>query len=422
MTSLYEVLETIPYDDMRRNLKLSLDNMNNLKLVSKQINNILSKIKPFISIIHDNLKINVNINLKLIIKMTKQFTIIELVLKNINKHYYIDYLNLKLISNIIKNCPQLEKFDFEVNYIKDYRINIIYEALVKCKHLKHLNLGYNDISPKKVKILTKSLDKFTKLEEFILNSNNIIGDDGINSIIIALMKCKITYINFDDTNITVIGATFLAKMLLHFTYLQKLSLYGNSISDEGTSILAEVLPLCNLVSLNISGNNLGLNGAKSIASVLPHCTSLTELFIGFNELTDEGANSLISVLPQCKLATFDISQSNLGLDVAKKLKLVLPHCTLLTKLYIGGNTFSNKGIRSIISVLGQCKQLKKLKLWHSKITDKTANMLKCMLQQLPNFIYINLHANYISEKEIDSFRESLSESNIECFFGKQNDL
>jgi len=422
MISLYEILETIPYDDMRRNLKLPLDNMNNLKLVSKQVNNILSKIKPFISIIHDNLKINVNINLKLILKMTKQFTIVELVLKNINKHYYIDYLNLKLISNIIKNCPQLEKFDFEVNYIKDYRINILYEALVKCKHLKHLNLGYNDISPKKIKILTKSLDKFTKLEEFILNSNNIIGDDGINSIIIALMKCKITYINFDDTNITVIGATFLAKMLLHFTYLQKLSLYGNSIGDEGTSILAEVLPQCNLVSLNISGNNSGLHGAKSIALVLPQCTSLTELFIGFNELTDEGANSLISVLPQCKLATFDISQNNLGLDVAKKLKLVLPHCTSLTELYIGGNTFSNKGIRSIISVLRQCKQLKKLLLWHSKITDKTANMLKHMLQQLPNFIYINLHANYISKKRIDSLRESLSESNIECFFGKQNDL
>ena len=94
----------------------------------------------------------------------------------------------------------------------------------------------------------------------------------------------------------------------------------------------------------------------------------------------------------------------------------------MTELYIGGNTFSNKGIRSIISVLGQCKQLKKLQLWHSKITDKTADMLKCMLQQLPNFIYINLHANYISEKGIDSFRESLSESNIECFFGKQNNL
>jgi Ran GTPase-activating protein (RanGAP) involved in mRNA processing and transport len=422
MISLYEILETIPYDDMRRNLKLPLDNMNNLKLVSKQVNNILSKIKPFISIIHDNLRINVNVNLKLILKMTKQFTIVELVLKNINKCYYIDYLNLKLISNIIKNCPQLEKFDFEINYIKDYRANILYKALIKCNHLKHLNLGYNDISSKKVKILTKSLDKFTKLEEFIFNSNNIIDDDGINSIIIALMKCKITYINFDDTNITVIGATFLAKMLLHFTYLQKLSLYGNSIGDEGTYILAEVLPLCNLVSLNISGNNLGLQGAKSIALVLPQCTSLTELFIGFNELTDEGANSLISVLPQCKLATFDICQNNLGLDVAIKLKLVLPHCTLLTELFIGGNTFSDKGIRSIISVLGQCKQLKKLQLWHSKITDKTANMLKHMLQQLPNFIYINLHANYISEKGINSFRESLSESNIECFFGKQNDL
>ena len=202
MASFCKVLETIPYDDMRRNFKLPLDNMNNLKLVSKQVNNILSKIKPFISIIHDNLRINVNINLEIILKMTKQFTIVEIVLKNINTCYYIDYLNLKLISNIIKNCPQLEKFDFEINYIKDYRVNILYEALYKCKHLKHLNLGHNDIGPKKVKILTKSLEKFTKLEEFIFNSNNKIGDDEINSILTALMKCKITYINFDDTNIT----------------------------------------------------------------------------------------------------------------------------------------------------------------------------------------------------------------------------
>jgi Ran GTPase-activating protein (RanGAP) involved in mRNA processing and transport len=421
MLSIYEVLETIPYDDIGRNLKLPFDNIKNLKLVSKRINNILNKIKPFISIIHDNLKINVNINFKLILIMTKQFTIVELLLKNINNYNYIDYLKLKLISNIIKNCPQLEKFDFEINYIKDHRVNILYEALVKCKHLKYLNLGYNDISPKKVKILTKSLNKITTLEEFIFNSNNIIGDNGINSIIIALMKCKITYINFDDTNITVIGATILAKMLLHFTYLQKLSLYGNSIGDEGISILAEVLPLCNLVSLNICGNNLGHHGAKSIALVLPKCT-LTELFIGFNEITDKGANSLISVLPQCKLATFDISQSNLGLDVATNLELVLPHCTILTELFIGGNTFTEKGIKSIINVIGQCKQLTKLQLWHSKITDKIADMLKCILQQLPNFIYINLHDNYISEKGIYSFKKSLSESNIECFFGKQNDL
>jgi Ran GTPase-activating protein (RanGAP) involved in mRNA processing and transport len=353
------VIETVPADDLRRNLIFKVYTLNMLMMVSKNVKEAISKIKliTFVTLSfsekdRNERKVYVKAGNALngICGLSILCTITKLVLKSCKIK---EGLLMDRLSNVLKQCQGLEELDLEDNMIGN-GIGIIAEQLSNCPKLRILDLGSTEINEDGAKSLAQALGQgqCPELEKLLLHRNHI-GDAGMKSLAGVLPQFeKLKHLTLDDNNITQNGAKSLTRVLPECKTLAVLELWANILGDKGAERLAKVLPQCGAMTcLVISGNGIGSEGAASIAGVLPKCKVLSCLQIGSNEFGNAGAKSLARALPQCKLNELDVKYSRISNEGANSFRQVLSKCLELKKLNLNGNMISDETSERLGDVL-----------------------------------------------------------------------
>jgi Leucine-rich repeat (LRR) protein len=116
---------------------------------------------------------------------------------------------------------------------------------------------------------------------------------------------KFTALQLDRIGIKDLEAESLAKLNLEL--LNKLDLYGNSITARGARALSKG-NLTSLTTLSLSRNKLGVGGARALSQ--GNLTSLTTLNLSENKIGVEGARAL-SHGNLASLTTLDLSSNKI---------------------------------------------------------------------------------------------------------------
>lgn len=147
-------------------------------------------------------------------------------------------------------------------------------------HVKTLSLSYVSMSAAGARALASALP-LSRLTSLVINGDDI-GDDGAVSIADALRdpRTSLSLLELYETGITSRGAEAISQALYSFdkndhgtmasrvggSMLTHLSLFGNSIQDEGASALGAALEFNRpLESLDLGGNAISSTGATAIA-------------------------------------------------------------------------------------------------------------------------------------------------------------
>lgn len=170
----------------------------------------------------------------------------------------------------------------------------------------------NRIEGEGVKYLAEGLTNCLTLHTISLYWNSI-GDEGaigIESILSVEDKGSLKVLNLDRNNITSSGLVNIMNGLkIGGKDLEILNLSRNSIDDNGAVCISEILDNCgmNLMELNLEGNIISSDGCKVIHDGLNKCKYLYYLNLSSNSLENTGIKQLKDSLSAGSLTYFNIN-------------------------------------------------------------------------------------------------------------------
>ena len=211
----------------------------------------------------------------------------------------------------------------------DYDMNgdvLNYDELINKKSIDLSSKGLSDNDLGVLYPLIQVIEKSAVLEKLILDRNKLTLDDGKLANAIA-KNTNIKVLNLYNNNISHQGIKHLADALKkNNTPLQKLSLGGNNIGDEGAGCIANMLAVNKTLQwINLSLNNIGDKGAESIATSLPEKTGIQGIWLDNNKIGNEGAKKLVDAL-ECNhsIKTLNLYYNNNNRDnVMDQIKAIL---------------------------------------------------------------------------------------------------
>ena len=120
------------------------------------------------------------------------------------------------------------------------------------------------------------------------------------------------------------GAISISEMMMVNHSLQKLTMVGNDIGDDGISAIAGALDNCKIHHLDVQSCNITLIGARSLAAALSSNHTIRELWLGGNAITLEGAllilkSAVDNTVCQCVLIGHEYDEN----DEVKKMMNIL---------------------------------------------------------------------------------------------------
>lgn len=147
--------------------------------------------------------------------------------------------------------------------------------------------------------LVEKINQFQPKLHVDLSSSNLIDADMkiIAEQVIREKKC--TELWLYNNRITCQGLQILVESFKNNSTLKTLDLSSNQISDRSIRLLSTVLlpeEKCSLKSLNLSNNFISNQGAKYLSEMLRTNTTLTELWLGNNDIGSEGIEELTDIL------------------------------------------------------------------------------------------------------------------------------
>ena len=168
---------------------------------------------------------------------------------------------------------------------------------------------------------------------------------------------------------------YLVREVIQIETLQKLSITGNKISDNGAITFSECFKSnTTLIDLNMSGNNISCNEASAIAEVLKVNDTLQKLDISHNEICNDGAIAISECLKtNSTLVDLDVSWNYITCKGARAFGEALEENDALQKLDISGNRISDVGAMALSECLEANSTLIELKMSRNNISCKAAD-------------------------------------------------
>ena len=168
---------------------------------------------------------------------------------------------------------------------------------------------------------------------------------------------------------------YLVREVIQIKTLQKLSITGNKISDNGAITFSKCFKSnTTLIELNMSGNNISCNRASAIAEVLKVNDTLQKLDISHNEICNDGAIAISECLKtNSTLVDLDVSWNYITCKGARAFGEALKENDALQKLDISGNRISDDGAMALSECLEANSTLIELKMSRNNISCKAAD-------------------------------------------------
>ncbi|KAL0225956.1 hypothetical protein P9112_013280 [Eukaryota sp. TZLM1-RC] len=194
--------------------------------------------------------------------------------------------------------------------------------------------------------------------------------------------------------------------------ITELYLGFNNITSEGASALARALESnSTLTELNLGFNNITSEGASALARALESNSTLTILNLDSNKITSEGASALARALESnSTLTELNLLGNNITSEGASALAHALESNSSLTTLNFGGNNITSEGASSLAHALESNSTLTKLYLQYNKITSEGASALARALESNSTLTRLYLNSNKITSEGASALARAL-ESN-----------
>ena len=181
-----------------------------------------------------------------------------------------------------------------------------------------------------------------------------------------------------------------------FIYLFFYRLHGNSIGDEGLSILVPAIEKHpNLVNLDLGDCHIGDDGLSALCNLVKPSNKRTSQL---QEVTLTGNRN--------------ITQSGWA-----QLAMALAHYTHVTKLYLDYNNIGDFGAGLLAVSLSSCKSLKYIDLEGCGITDAGAELLCDAIESYNVTLHdLNLAQNEVSDEIVKELKECLQENKTNNYY------
>jgi len=224
--------------------------------------------------------------------------------------------------------------------------------------LQVLDLRGNAISDTAGPALANLLQQNTSLSKLILEDNDI-GNAGLQTICQGLQESNAS---LDKLNLrgNRFSDYYQPLALLSHT-IRVLDLSENQVGKDGAVVLGELLShnSCPLEHLILESTQLDSDGIAELVSQLQYNnnTSLLSLHLGQNVMDVRSANAVARML-QRNATLQSLNLSSCHIDDETVAALVMPalsHSSTLTKLYLGFNNIGNDGCKAISNILPQAQ-------------------------------------------------------------------
>ena len=209
----------------------------------------------------------------------------EIRLKNVENH---SHNSLVINTTIYSFSDQHIEFCSHEQFVKNirstaHRIRYITSCLMENKVLTSINLSGIGITGKEAKTFSNVIQYNSVLHTLNIAQNEL-GDDGMVEISKSLKDNAILHtLDLSHNGITYQGAKKLAEALHGNKVLKSLNISNNKISDDG----AVAFLSGSLQKLNFSSNNVTIKGATHIAKAIECNRSLTHLYLFQSSLTNK---------------------------------------------------------------------------------------------------------------------------------------
>ena len=261
----------------------------------------------------------------------------------------LDSTNLQTSSAIkitrgLQKISTLTKLCFQGNLITDVAANDIAAAISYNIHLQELNLGNNKFTSLGALRIARSLLKIVSSLTKLCFHGNCIGGNipfftatAIDYIATVISNStNLRELNLGNTSLQALYAIKITKGLQKISFLTKLYINDNNITEEAADDIAAAISCNNhLQELNLGSNNLQTSGTKRIAKALQNILTLTKLYIDHNNITDDAADD-IGLALYCKgnLKIVNISKNSFSKQAAVKISSFASHLTIGVNLFI----------------------------------------------------------------------------------------
>ncbi|XP_072132514.1 NACHT, LRR and PYD domains-containing protein 3-like [Mobula birostris] len=319
-------------------------------------------------------------------------------------HYLFESQNRGLVQAALGS---VETLSFRGMTLTPIDCAVLSHVIGHCDTIKHLDLVNCNIQSEGIQRLGPGLHK---CQELSLGGNNL-RDSGVKPVSAALRnpECKIQKLWLERVDLTDSGAEDLASAVSTNPSLTELNLSYNKLGDSGVKRVPAALrnPECKLQKLWLKDVGLTDSGAEDLASALSTNPSLTELYLGANNLRDSGVKLVSAALrnPECKIQKLELDNVGLTDSGAEDLVSALSTNPSLTELNLSGNKLGDSGVKLVSAALRntECK-IQKLELFSVGLTDSGAEDLVSALSTNPSLTELSLVSNSLTDRSVPALR------------------
>ena len=325
------------------------------------------------------------------------------------------------LAELIQVNKTLLELDISKNHIRDRGVVSIIEACKNNNTLNKLVCRYNDLSKSEFESINEYIEKENTVKVFDASWNSTIANHkfdcdtqiftinivafrmltllangdwetifnkesevylvhdnerlGNRSIQYHFRHDSLTELNFLPNMLLSSVLLYLVQEVMQIETLQKLSISGNKISDDGAITFSKFFKTnTTLIELNLSGNSISCNGARAIAEVLQVNGTLQKLDMSHNEICDDGTIALSEGLKSnSTLVDLDVSWNYITCKGASAFGEALEVNDTLQKLDISDNKISDDGAIALSECLEANSTLIELKMSRNNISCEVAD-------------------------------------------------
>lgn len=285
----------------------------------------------------------------------------------------------------------------------------IFSTALEGSILKSLNLSNNALGEKGVRAFGALLRSQSCLEELHL-MNNGISEEAAEAVceLIPLTE-KLRVLQFHNNMTGDKGALAISKVVKRSPLLEDFRCSSTRVGSEGGVALSEALDTCtHLKKLDLRDNMFGVEAGVALSKALSKYAGLTEVYLSYLNLEDEGAMAIARALKESapSLEVLDMAGNDITAEAAPIVAACIAEKQHLTKLNLAENELKDEGAIQISKVLEESHlQLKEVDMSINSIRRAGARVLARVVVQKPEFKFLNIDGNFISDEGIDEVKE-----------------
>uniref|UniRef100_A0A670HR23 Uncharacterized protein n=1 Tax=Podarcis muralis TaxID=64176 RepID=A0A670HR23_PODMU len=320
------------------------------------------------------------------------------------------------LSTVLSTSQKLTELELGWNpLLGDQGVQLLCEGLKhpNCK-LQSLGLDSCNLSAASCQDLIPVLSTSRTLMKLNLECNKV-GDAGVKLLSEGLRhpNCVLQTLLLDTNELSPACCGDFSSILSTSQTLTELALEYNGLEDAGVRLLCEGLkqPSCKLQKLRLARCNITAASCEDLSSALAVRQTLTELVVECNELRDPGVKLLCRGLkhPHCKLQLLNLYNCDLTAACCADLASALSSNQTLTELFLGGNQLGDSGVQLLCEGLKHPKCMLQKLLWNCEFTSASCRDLCSALSTNQSLKKLKLGGNKLGDSGVKMLCEGLKD-------------